>query len=162
MKTLKNSIPIFLISLVAFWGCQKSPATLTDAEKEEIKKEILEKFNNSLQGIKDKDAATAFGAFSEKEGVKYIRDGHLYPDIETAEKQYAGWFAADTITAKRIITCDPIIFDILDENTVLLTTIGSFIFENDTTNQPWVLAYTMLWRNEEGGWKLFHMHNSWE
>jgi hypothetical protein len=162
MKTTIKTLAVILAFLFSITACQKSHAPLTDAEKEEIKKEILEIFNNSMQGIKDKDAATAFGAFSKKEGVKYIRDGHLYPNIETAEKQYAGWFAADTITAKRIITCDPLIFDILDENTVLLTTLGSFKFENDTTNQPWVLAYTMLWRNEEGGWKLFHMHNSWE
>jgi hypothetical protein len=159
---MKNTIYIFLLSLLILWGCNETKRTLTEAEKGQIEKEITEIFNNSMQGIKDKDVATAFGAFSEKEGVKYIRDGHLYPNIETAEKQYAGWFAADTITAKRIITCDPLIFDILDENTVLLTTLGSFKFENDTTNQPWVIAYTMLWRKEEGGWKLFHMHNSWE
>ncbi len=27
---------------------------------------------------------------------------------------------------------------------------------------PFVIAFTLLWRKEEEGWKLFHMHNSWE
>jgi len=56
------------------------------------------------------------------------------------------------------------IFDILDANTVLMTTIG--LFENeaksDPDEKPMVIAYSMVWRRENDVWKLFHMHNSWE
>jgi hypothetical protein len=87
---MKNSILIILLSLPVLWGCQNTPTALSDADKEQIKE------------------------------------------------------------------------DILNENTVVLTTIGSFQTEGDTTSQPWVIAYTQLWRKEESGWKIFHMHNSWK
>ena len=159
---MKNSTLIFLLSLLVLWGCNNAPATLTDAEKEQIEAEVFEQFNISGQGIEEKDAAKAFSVFSTQEGVKYIRNGHLYPTIETAEKQYAEWFTASQDAPKQTLTSDPILFDILDRNTVILTTIGSLKAENDTASQPWVIAYTMVWRKEDSGWKLFHMHNSWE
>jgi hypothetical protein len=39
------------------------------------------------------------------EGVKYIRDGHLYPAIDTAKKQYAQWFSSPGVV-KRKLVCD--------------------------------------------------------
>ena len=46
----------------------------------------------SGEGITELDAEKTFSVFSKKEGVKYVRNGYLYPDIETAQKQYAEWF----------------------------------------------------------------------
>ncbi len=159
MKTLLVTI----LSILIVCSCvNNSKKELSEEQKTAIKSEIQKLFEYSGEGISELNAEKAFSAFSNKEGVKYIRDGHLYPDIETAKNEYDGWFKSPG-AVKRQMICDPLIFDILDENTVLLTAIGSLTVIDDTTKQkPWVITYTMLWRKEEGEWKLFHMHNSWE
>ncbi|MCK5104866.1 MAG: nuclear transport factor 2 family protein [Cyclobacteriaceae bacterium] len=105
----------------------------------------------------------AFSIFSQTEGVKYVRNGYLYPAIDTTRNQYASWFKSPD-AVKQKVTCDPLIYDVLDRNTVLMTTIGSVekVEKTNPDEKPWVIAYTMVWRKEKGGWKLFHMHYSWE
>ena len=52
----------------------------------------------------------------------------------------------------------------LDQNTLIMTTIGA-LEKAEKTNpdeKPWIIAYTLVWRREADGWKLVHMHNSWE
>jgi hypothetical protein len=152
-----------ILVLVIVCSCTKGPKSeLSEEQKSAIKSEIQRLFEYAGEGITELNAEKAFSMFSTKEGAKYVRDGKLYPSIETAKNEYAGWFKSPN-SVKRKIICDPMIFDILDEKTVLLTTIGSLVAIDDTTNQkPWVIAYTMLWRKEDEGWRLFHMHNSWE
>jgi hypothetical protein len=153
---------LILFSLFVIACNDNTRKELTEEQKATIIAEIKQQFELSGEGITELDAEKTFSAFSKKEGVKYIRDGHLYPDIETAKQQYADWFKSpDAI--KRKMTCDPLIFDILDENTVLMTTIGSLVAIDTTLDQkPWTIAYTGLWRKEPEGWRLFNMHNSWE
>ena len=159
---MKTIFPLLLLACFALSCAKNAKTKLTEEQKSTIKAEIKAQFDLSGQGIEEMDAEKAFSVFSKMEGVKYIRDGHLYPAIDSAKNQYAQWFSSPG-AVRRKLTADPVIFDILDENTVLLTTIGSFTVVDDTTGQPpVVIAYTMLWRKEDEGWKLFHMHNSWE
>ena len=152
-----------IVTVLIVCSCSKNTKTgLTEEQKSSITAEIVQLNEISFQGIMEGNAEKAFSVFSQQEGVKYIRDGHLYPDIETAKKQYAEWFSAPKLTQQEV-DCNPIIYDFLDENNVLVTQICSFTTVGDSTNEePWVLAYTQVWRKEEDRWKLFHMHNSWE
>jgi hypothetical protein len=156
---------IFLLTMLSllFLTCNRNVnKELSEEEKATIISDITRTFEIAGEGITELDAEKAFSAFSKKEGTKYIRDGHLYPDIETAKKQYAEWFKSPD-AVKRVTTYDTLIFDILDENTVLMTSIGSLWVIGDTTGQkPWVIAYTGLWRKEDVSWSLMNMHNSWE
>lgn len=159
MKKYLWAMPV--IVLLVLPSCQKKQS-LTDKQKAVIINEVKQVFEYSLAGIENKDAERAFSLFSKKEGTKYIRDGYLYPSIDTAKNEYAKWFSNPGPKSK--ITCDPLIFDVLDANTVLVTTLG-YIESVEKTNpdqKPWIIAYTMLYRKEVDGWKLFHMHNSWK
>ncbi len=166
---MKNYLFIlFAVLFIAATSCKsgKTPNVndeLTDEQKAAITAEIQKLFDFSSDGITELDAEKAFSVFSKEEGVKYVRNGYLYQSIETAKNQYAEWFASPEAVKRKIIA-DPIIYDILDKNTVLVTAIGSAVeIDADSTDQsPWVLAYTILYRKEESGWKLFHMHNLWE
>jgi ketosteroid isomerase-like protein len=59
---------------------------------------------------------------------------------------------------------EDVIYDFLDRNTVLQTAICSFeaVKKTNPDEKPWIIAYTLVWRRETDGWKLVHMHNSWE
>ena len=88
---------------------------------------------------------------------------HIYPSIATAQNEYASWWSSpDAVKPK--VTCDPVIYDVLDANTVIMTIIGSIVKveKTDPDEKPWIIAYTMVWQKEKSGWKVFHMHNSWE
>jgi hypothetical protein len=161
---MKLQIPIVIVMCLAmFASCKNdSKQELTYAQKETIIQEIDKVWQTAGKGIEELNAELAFSLFSKSKDAKYIRDGHLYPDIETAKKQYAGWFS-DPNASKQKFSCDPIYYDIIDDKTVIMTTLGSIVKVNDDPNKvPWVLAYTIVWRKEGTGWKVFHMHNSWE
>ncbi|NQU33827.1 MAG: hypothetical protein HQ521_11370 [Bacteroidetes bacterium] len=136
---------------------------LSEEQKAAIINEIQQLFEFSNDGITELNAEKVFSIFSSKEDAKYVRNGHLYPSIETAKNQFAEWFSKPN-AVKQIITYDPIIYDIIDENTVLMTTIGTFRRKDIVIPEqnPWVVGYTLLWTKEEEGWKVFNMHNSWE
>ncbi len=99
--------------------------------------------------------------FSKIKGSK--RNGYLYPSIDTAKNQYASWFN-NPDAAKHKIISDPVIYYILDRNTVLQTAIGHAekVEKTEPDEKPLIIAYTLLWRKETDEWKLFHIHNSWE
>jgi len=141
----------------------KKADQITDQEKEEIINEIKTQWEYSSTGIEQHNAEQGFSVFSKEKGTKYVRNGYLYPSIDTARDQYASWFNSPD-AVKQKISCDPVIYDIFDRNIVLQTAIGYIekVEKVDPDEKPWIIAYTLLWRKENDGWKLFHMHNSWE
>jgi hypothetical protein len=155
------TIVVFCMALLG--SCKReSSMQLTQAQKETIIQEIEKVWQVGIKGIEELNAEQGFSSFSKSPDAKYIRNGHIYPDIETAKNEYAGWFN-DTNALKQRVVCDPIYYDILDDKTVIMTTIGSITKVVDNPDQvPWLIAYTIIWRKEETSWKIFHMHNSWE
>ena len=65
-------------------------------------------WETSGEGIEQHNAQQAFSVFSKAEGVKYIRDGYLYPSIDFASNQYASWFK-NSDAVKRKVSCDLVI-----------------------------------------------------
>ena len=159
---MKNLLLTLATVLIVF-SCSKNTKTgLTEEQMTSIKGEIQELFQNSCDGVTELNAEKAFSNFSSQKGTKYIRDGHIYPDIETPKKEYDRAFKSPD-AVRRSFIIDTIIFDFLDEKIVLMTSVVSFSVINDTTgSEPWDITYTGVWRKEDVGWKMFLMHNSWE
>jgi len=61
---------------------------LTEKQKSAIITDITSTFEIAGEGITELNAEKAFSALNKKEGTNYIRDGHLYPDIETKKTVY--------------------------------------------------------------------------
>ena len=138
-------------------------ANLSDEKKAAIINDIRQLFDFSTDGIAELNAEKVFSIFSSKEDARYVRNGHLYSSIETAKNQFTEWFSR-TNAVEQSISCEPVIYDIINENTVLMTTIGTFRRKNVTIpeHNPWIVGYTLLWIKEDEGWKVLNMHNSWE
>ena len=116
--------------------------------------------NNNIGIGSDRDTSLAWihtENFCRSCGINF------YPSIDTARNQYASWFKSPD-AVKQKVSIDPVNYDIHDRNTVIQTIIGSFVNveKTDPDEEPFVIAYTMIWRRENDGWKLVHMHNSWE
>lgn len=149
---------MFLMSLVLGCSAQGEPP-LTDAERGAIKDTILALWDQTLSGIEEVDAAKAYGLFSDKPDAWYIRDGYLYPSIEAAEGQYAEGFKALSRQEREI---DTLAVTVLSRSSASLFSMGRF-FATDTagvTHPPLELAWSVVWRLEEEGWRIANMHIS--
>jgi hypothetical protein len=160
---MKKLILLTTIITLLFCSCAKTTTSeLTAEQKEAIISEVKQVFEYTLGGIENRDAERAFSSFSKKEGTKIVQEGSVVPDIDAEKNNYAENFRQPSPNTK--ITCEPLYFDILDANTVLVTTIGSIesVEKTNPDELPWVIAYTMLFRKETEGWKVFNMHMSWK
>ena len=157
---MKNYLKIVtVIILLINVSCQQT-TTLTENQKEAIISEVKQVFEYTLGGIENRDAERAFSAFTKN--TKLLQEGYIITDLEKEKNGYKENFSKPGPKTK--VTCDPLYFDILDANTVMVTTIGS-IASVESTNpeeKPWVIAYTMLFKREAEGWKVLNMHMSWK
>jgi hypothetical protein len=95
--------------------------------------------------------------FSTTRKTTYIRKGEIVESVGEARERYAKAFAE--FTSKRRFSFEEKQFDILDERTVLFAGLG--VIESKQAEEPWRIAYTILWSLEPAGWKAIHMHISW-
>jgi hypothetical protein len=163
MKNLIFSSVALAAILFLFSSCsQETKTELTDKQKEAIISEVKQVFEYTLGGIENRDAERAFSSFSKKESARLVQEGYIVPDIDAEKSEYAKGFSKPGPKTK--ITCDPLYFDVLTENTVFVTTIGSIASVENTNpdEKPWVIAYTMLFKKEAEGWKVHNMHMSWK
>lgn len=129
---------------------------------------IISEVDTALQvmvdGLVQWDAEKLFSIFRESSNSHYVRQGHIYPDIKTAEKQYGHYFAKSSSSPPRKFTFTQKHYDVLSGNAVLFTGLGAFD-ESGTgkaDTKPLVIAYTILWIKENSEWKTVNMHISWE
>jgi hypothetical protein len=157
---MKNYFKIAaVIVLLIFASCQQANK-LTDKQKEAIISEVKKVSDYTLGGIENRDAERAFSAFTKN--TKLLQEGYIITDLEKEKNSYKENFSKPGPKTK--ITCDPLYYDIIDANTVLVTTIGSIASVENTNpdEKPWVVAYTMLFQKEAEGWKVLNMHMSWK
>ena len=134
---------------------------LTSEQENAIIEEISALWEKGSKGIEELDAAPMFSYFSKSDKAKIITYGTLYNDIETLQKQFTAWFESPAAFRQKA-TFDSVYYDFINDNTVLMSTVGTFINLNDTSsnNQPVIRAYTVLWTKESEGWKALNMHIS--
>ncbi len=150
---------VAVIVLLIIVSCQQK-TTLTEKQKDAIISEVKQVCDYTLGGIENRDAERAFSAFTRE--TKLLQEGYIITDLEKEKNGYKENFSKPG--SKTRITCDPLYFDVLDANTVLVTTIGSIanVEKTDPDEKPWVIAYTMLYKKESEGWKILNMHMSWK
>lgn len=160
---MKTIVTTFIVILLLGSCMNRTNTELSEEQKQKIISEIDLMWQKGGEGIEQLDAEKAFSIFSKNENTKYIRDGYLYPSIETAKKQYAEWFS-DLNALNQKVTFDPLYNEVLSDKLVLTTAIGSIVkVDPDNPNQePWIVTYTLLWKKEDVGWRVINMHNSWE
>jgi len=127
-KTMKLSIFLSFLGTMILLSCvDKAPKELSNEQKQTIIENVNAQWEISGQGIEEKDAFKAFSVFHKD--ARYIREGYLYQHIDTAMNQYARGFSRSSGTGSTI-TSDPLYFDVLNENTVVMTSIAFFFIAN--------------------------------
>ena len=154
----KNTFNL-LFCVILLCSCNQSTRSeLTDMQKEMIIEEIELIWKESVKGIEQLDVQRAFKSFSKK-NAKYLRDGYLFESIDAAKEQYANWFTNSP--GKGSLTFDPINYDILTENIVVITALGKHVLTDSSNSEhSTIVGYSMVWQKEEDNWKILNMHTS--
>jgi hypothetical protein len=111
---------------------------------------IIREIDSALQvmadGIEQKDAGKIFSIFKDNSTSHYIRQGHIYPDIKTAEEQYARSFTGLNTEEPRKFSFTQKHYDILNGGAVLFTGTGVIkVIRKKQVPRPWIIVYTILW-----------------
>jgi len=149
---MKNSIFTILLSLLVLWGCNNAPATLTNAEKEQIESEVKNEFLNLVQSIKDLDYESWSGHISDDDFIASL-------------SRYFGYIPSHD-DWMRIVKDS---YEIRDKHesqtldlsvTALSSTLAVLTF-NGVWENWWDDKYmkvngmaTYLWKKENDGWKV--------
>lgn len=141
-------------------GCSPpGEVPFSDAERAAIEDTILALWDHTLSGIEEVDAEKAYRLFSDRTDTWYIRDGYLYPSIATAEREYAEGFKALSSQRREM---DTVAVTVLNRSAAVLFSMGRF-FATDTagvTHPPLELAWSVVWRLQDDGWRIANMHIS--
>lgn len=157
MKSLYRCTVIVFLGI--FVNCQQHPQTLTEAEKETIKKQVSEQFNLLAKAINTKDASAWSEHYSKTDFISTI----VATDYFNAR---ADW--VETITnyfsMRERQQLEPVQVRVtaLTPNLALLTSEenSEFLIKSGQTVRS-KHVFTMLWKKEQGGWKIQHSHESW-
>ena len=160
MKTKHFLQLIILVSILV--SCSTEPNhEVTPEQRSAIIEEISSLWEAGSKGFEDLNVDPLFSYISESEDAKVITYGTLNTDIPALKEQFAAWFESPNAFRRKAIS-DPVYYDFINDEVVMMTTIVSFEILNDTSsiNQINKAAYTLLWVKEPQGWKALNMHIS--
>lgn len=160
MKPLKNSVFVFLLSVFAIYSCKKSPAPLTEAEKEGIKNEVREVFSKMNVAINSHNVADIMRNFYDHEDFFYAASGNIFPGVTDI-----GQAISSTHTNPEMlpfsIEFNEVKVLVLNYDMVMLTAIGRITRPSDKeTGRSLQLIFTYLMKKIDGKWLITVGHES--
>lgn len=157
MKPLHRNV--FAACLVLLLGCQQQQRAVTEAEKEAIKKEITGQFNQLASTLSQMDA----GAWSEY----YSKGGFVSAIVST--DYYAKRSAWVDLITRYFSMRERQHVEPLEVRVTALTP-SLALMTSEEKSEMWLKngqyfkskhVFTMIWKKEQGGWKILHSHESW-
>ena len=154
----KNILPLILLAVI-LGSCNNETGLLTDEQKEAIISETMA-FDIALTDrLVNKDAADAFGYFSENNFLRFIDNGHMKKDLNSIISDFTERFAR--FESVKLEFADRQ-YTVLSPTLVFST--SSFTEEVITVNGDTLNlkgAMTGLLQKEADSWKLLHVHQSY-
>ena len=148
-----------IFALITLMNCQQQQETLTEIEKAAIQQEVKDQFDQLLSACEQMNAE-AWSEFYSKEEFLSAIGGTLYLTSRTA------W--VDSITnffsLRESQRMEPIEVNVtpIAPNLALMTSQEILTMLPKNGEQiDWNHVFTMLWKKEQGGWKILHSHESW-
>jgi len=158
---MKSFYPIvFVLFLFLVIGCQQpQQQTFTDSDKEIIKKEVTEQFNQLVAALNQIDAEAWPKFYSKDEFISAMVMTDYYSTksawIDTVTKYFS-------MREKQVVEPVEVRVTALAPDLALLTSEekGDMLLKNGA-NLKSKHVFTMIWKKEKDGWKILHSHESW-
>jgi hypothetical protein len=138
---MKKSALLAALILLAVWSCT-SNKSLSDKEKENIRKEVKEAVNTIIKGIEDANADAVLSSWHNSPEFFAVSNGIAYTYNEVSDLLKKGFAEVSNMKYTQVDET----FNILDHNTVIYTTRCKFL-ENykdghSAFDDPMVMQYT--------------------
>ena len=162
MKPLKNSVLIFLISVFAIYGCQKSPVPLTETEKEAIRTEVRGTFSQLNAAMNSHNVDEMRKYFSDTEDFIYAGSGNIYTKLDDLFKVIASVHSNPDLLPFTV-DFNEIKVNVLNKELVMLT--GKGIINNAIGTdkaRSLQITITFLMKKTEGKWLTIVGHESYK
>jgi len=162
MKSLKNLVLIFLISVFAIYSCQKAPAPLTEAEKEAISNEVRGTFSQLNAAMNSHNVDEMRKYFSDEEDFIYAGSGNIYTKPDDLFKVIASVHSNPELLPFSVDFSE-IKIKVLNNDFVMLTGIGRVNNAIGTDKaKSFQIAITFLMKKTEGKWLTIVGHESYK
>jgi hypothetical protein len=160
MKPLRNSILLFLLSVFIFYGCQKGTTQLSDAEIEEIKKEVRTEFDKIIDAADRHDAEEAMLHHWNNQDYLYAANGTINKGWEPMNKIVTSIHSNPKYQSYNVV-CDEVILRVISQNSVMVTSSGYFNnFPGEEGPKSVKFALTYLFEKINGKWLVTVGHES--
>ncbi|NLE36172.1 MAG: nuclear transport factor 2 family protein [Bacteroidales bacterium] len=157
---MKKTVVFLILLAVVSSSCNNTePAMLTEEQKQAIINEIEVVDAAIADRLNNRDAAGAFGYFSENNFLKFIDNGQLKTDLNSVTSNFAEGFA--NFESVKLLFADRQ-YSVLTSNLVLSTasfTEEIITFSRDTLNFNG--AMTTLFQKSDDSWQVLHVHQSY-
>ncbi|MEE9912370.1 MAG: nuclear transport factor 2 family protein [Deltaproteobacteria bacterium] len=158
MKSVyRIALIVFLVLLLG--ACQKQQQPFTEVEKETVKKEVKEQFNQLAAAINQKNADAWSRFYSTDEFVSAIAGTDYYAGRSAWVDAITKYFS---MRERQHIEPLDVRIAALAPNLALMTSEEkSEMLFKDGKNIKSKHVYTMIWKKERDVWKILHSHESW-
>lgn len=160
MKPTKNSICILLIFFSAIYGCQKRTASLTDAEKDVITKEISETFSLMKDAMNSHDIDGLKKFFSNTNDYVFTSGVNVFTNVnDHFELVLMTHTNPDLLPF--VIDINDIRIRVLSPEYAIVSATGSVNSSIGTDHESFLsLALTNFMKKTEGKWQVIAGHES--
>lgn len=150
---------VLIILLIFIFGCQKQQQNLTEKEKEMITKEVTEQFNQLISALNNLDSIAWSKFYSKDEFLSAFVSTDFYADRGEFIDEIKHYF---TLRDQQHVEPLELQVNVLTPTLVLMTSqekIEMRLKSDENTKSKHV--FTLIWKKEQGGWKIIHSHESW-
>ena len=157
---MKNHfIKLFVVPLIFLFSCQGN-VDLTDDQKATITAEIESLYTEAISNLSLLDIEV-WSANWSKDGLLSVNSGiNYFSSFVEFRDSVEYWFSLRETQEVEILEQRVTVFE---SDLALLTSTASWEiqFKDETELSVKALA-TLLWKKETEGWKIIHLHESWQ
>jgi hypothetical protein len=154
----KHLFPLVLLACIIFSACQNQCPPLTDLQKADIEKQVLEVWDSIKIPLLKLDADGYSPFLSSDEYLGYYGGGTVIPSKAAVIDSLKVWFSyrkSQQFLQKKVTVT------VLTENLVLINLVAGFEVENKNGEiYRGDDATSILLKKKDSGWKVIHEHES--
>ena len=144
----------FILTGLFFIGCQKSASHLSEAEKNEITKQIEAIHNEISQAFNEHDVAKILSFIDQNEDLHYVEHTHVTIGWDTLKKGLEEWHPVNQNLSGK---SNYFYVNVLSKDIAVLVSSGVIYRENIAFLN---MTYTAVFQRKENGWKIVNAHEA--